>query len=113
MAPAQPIRARTDLPARPAVPQPAREVSRVTLTTPSGTHITGATARIAHEGSGWSALVTALERPGVFATLYFVAGIREVVLRFDDGREAVARITHTSFQASERICRLAGEGNLA
>lgn len=111
MRPAQ----RTD---RAAAPDAARgepalwRVCGVTLTTPRGQAITRATARVEQDDRGWTALVTSLERPGVFATLYFVAGVRDVVLRLDDGREGAARITSTSFDASERICRLAGTGTL-
>lgn len=87
---------------------PTTLVSVVTLVTPAGQTVSRANARITREDGRWSALVTALDRPGVFATLYFVAGLRDVVLRLDNGTEATARITSTSFEASERICRLAG-----
>lgn len=62
----------------------------------------------------WSATVRHLDRPGAIATLFFSEGIRDVMVRLQDGRRARARLTGTSFLASsERICRLEGRERLA
>ena len=85
-----------------------------TLWTTDGRFVTGGIAAIDGAGSRWRATVGRLDRPGHIASMYFAGGVREVMLRLDDGRSARARITGTSFIASaERVCQLTGLEQLA
>ena len=80
-----------------------------TIWTMDGRFVTGGIAEIDGGGVSWSATLGRLDRPGHVASMYFAGGVREVLLRLDDGRSARARITGTSFiAASERVCQLAG-----
>lgn len=86
-----------------------REPQYSTVWTMDGRFVTGGMAEIDGAGIHWSATLGRLDRPGHVATMYFNGGVREVLLRLDDGRSARARITGTSFiAASERVCQLAG-----
>ena len=103
--PAEPPRTLTPIPASTALPQAETAV----ISTIDGRYITGGLADIGHDGSCWSATIRALDRPGVVASMYFVDGIREVMLKLPDGRAGRGRITGTSFvAASQRICQLQG-----
>ena len=85
-----------------------------TVATASGELITGAVALVAQDGARWTAMLSGLDQPGLVASMYFSAGLREVSLRLADGRRARARITGTSFSASSsRTCELAGIEPLA
>jgi hypothetical protein len=85
-----------------------------TVATASGELITGAVARISQDGARWTATLSDLDQPGLVASMYFSAGLREVTLRLADGRRARARITGTSFGASSsRTCELVGIEPLA
>ncbi len=80
-----------------------------TICTADGRYVTGGMASVSGGGAIWRATVSQLDRPGHVASMYFAGGVREVLLRLDDGRSARARITGTSFIAqAERICELAG-----
>jgi hypothetical protein len=80
-----------------------------TISTADGRYVTGGMATFAAAGAGWRATLVQLDRPGHVASMYFAGGVREVLLRLDDGRSARARITGTSFIASaERVCELSG-----
>jgi hypothetical protein len=85
-----------------------------TISTLDGRFMTGGLALISVAGAMWRATLSQLDRPGQVATMYFASGIREVLLRLEDGRSARARITGTTFIATaERICELAGVEHLA
>lgn len=80
-----------------------------TIWTTDGRFVTGGMAELDGGGINWRATLGRLDRPGHVASMYFAGGVREVLLRLDDGRSARARITGTSFiAASERVCHLAG-----
>lgn len=80
-----------------------------TIWTTDGRFVTGGMAEIDGAGISWRATLGRLDRPGHVASMYFAGGVREVLMRLDDGRSARARITGTSFiAASERVCHLAG-----
>jgi hypothetical protein len=81
-----------------------------TIATRDGRYITGGSLEITLDGQCcWRGRMRNLERGGLVATMYFAEGVREVIVRLEDGRRAVARITGTSFiAASERVCDLAG-----
>jgi len=80
-----------------------------TIWTMDGRFVTGGMAEIDGAGMSWRATLGRLDRPGHVASMYFAGGVRDVLLRLDDGRSARARITGTSFiAASERVCQLAG-----
>ncbi len=95
-------------------PGPARvhrpdEPQYATISTADGRFMTGGLALITGAGPKWRATIAQLDRPGHVAGMYFAGGVREVLLRLEDGRSARARITGTSFiAASERVCDLAG-----
>jgi len=85
------------------------EPQYATISTSDGRFMTGGMARLDGAGPKWRATLSQLDRPGHVASMYFASGVREVLLRLEDGRSARARITGTSFiAASERICELAG-----
>jgi hypothetical protein len=96
------------------LPDPARtygtpDLQYATISTADGRFMTGGLARLDGGATKWRATLSQLDRPGHVASMYFSAGVREVLLRLEDGRSARARITGTSFiAASERICELAG-----
>jgi hypothetical protein len=51
-----------------------------------------------------------MDRPGTVATMYFSGGVRDVIVRLEDGRRGQARIAGTSFiAASQRVCDLIAE----
>lgn len=102
----------TDAPAARLLALPQRFAA--TLLTLDGKYITAGLADVDTEGSSWRARVRHLDRPGVIASMYFSEGIRQVLLRLDDGRRGVAQITGTSFLAgSQRVCDLRGQEALA
>jgi hypothetical protein len=79
------------------------------IATLDGAYITAGVARIDHSPEGWTALLTRLDQPGVVASRFFTHGLREVIFRLADGREARARIAATTFTAGhERECSLIG-----
>lgn len=79
-----------------------------------GRMLTRGVATVTELGTGWTARLTQLERPGVVASLFFGERARDVVLRLHGGRSARARIASTSFiAASERVCDLEGVEPLA
>lgn len=113
MMPAHDLAPATQTTRLPRVPTPSGPQYSTVWTT-DGRFVTGGMAEIAGNGNGWSATLDRLDRPGHVASMYFASGVREVLLRLDDGRSARARITGTSFiAASERICTLAGLEQLA
>ena len=80
-----------------------------TIATRDGRYITGGMLEITESGSCWRGRMRDLDRGGLVATMYFSEGVREVVVRLEDGRRGVARITGTSFiAASQRVCDLDG-----
>lgn len=79
-----------------------------TLYKSDGRYITGGVARFRHEPSGWTATLDHLDRPGLVASLYFVDGLRDVLVGWADGRRARARISATRFDATSRVCDLDG-----
>ena len=96
-----------------SAPVPSLPITRgpqySTVWTTDGRFVTGGMAEIDGAGMNWRATLGRLDRPGHVASMYFGGGVREVLLRLDDGRSARARITGTSFIASaERVCQLAG-----
>jgi hypothetical protein len=79
------------------------------MTTIDGAHITTAWAKITSDAGGWAAALRSLDRPGELARRYFSEGLREVVLRTGDGRQARARVLRTEFVCSgERLCEIIG-----
>ncbi|HLB24352.1 MAG TPA: hypothetical protein VJP07_09675 [Dehalococcoidia bacterium] len=109
-----------ETPTTPATaPAPLREPEgerqqAAAIATVDGSLITAGVAAIEGAGIDWRATLARLDRPGVMVSLYFGQGVREVVLRLEDGREARARIAGTSFvAASERVCQLVGLEPLA
>lgn len=98
----------------PATEQPVGALRAATLSTLDGVVITHGIAELRGTAQQWSATLRQLDRPGVMATAYFGAGIREAVLALNDGRRARAHIAATSFVAgSERVCELAGREPLS
>ena len=85
-----------------------------TISTLDGRYITGGIADFRGTPGAWSATLRHLDRPGLVASLYFADGVRDVMVRLEDGRRARARITGTSFIASaQRVCSLTGAEALA
>jgi hypothetical protein len=97
--------------ALPAIPSIAP--LSATLATHKGDFLTGAIARIRERSGGWTALLSNLDQPGHVASMYFAFGLRDVVMRLEDGRRARARITGTRFSSGERVCEIAGLEPLA
>ena len=64
---------------------------------PSGDRIVTGRVHVRFSDGGWSATISALDRPGVIARAYFTAGLRDVVLALADGRRAPTKISSTSF----------------
>jgi len=92
----------------------AASLQAAVMATASGELITGAVARVTQDAARWTATLSDLDQPGLVASMYFSAGLREVRLRLADGRRARARITSTSFSASaSRTCELVGLEPLA
>jgi hypothetical protein len=84
------------------------------MATLDGVFITAGLAEITSTAEGWTARLTKLDHPGGVASMFFTRGIREVLLRLEDGREARTRISATAFTAgNERECRLTGLTPLA
>jgi hypothetical protein len=74
-----------------------------------GRIITTGTAEFTGNPGAWRATLRNLDRPGQVATSFFAEGVRDVILALEDGRQARARITGTSFLASsQRVCQLEG-----
>jgi hypothetical protein len=74
------------------------------MLTIDGRPITGGTIELREAGGRWSGVLRRPDRAGAAATLYFGQGLREVVVRLQDGRHAGARITGSSFAGyGERI----------
>lgn len=81
----------------------------VTISTFDGRYITGGIATFAGSPLKWSATLRHLDRPGVVASVFFTEGVRDVIVKLEDGRQGRARITGTSFIASaQRVCELMG-----
>jgi hypothetical protein len=78
------------------------------LYTTGGRYITGGMARVSVSPRGWAATVESLDRAGVIASMYYCDGVRDVVVRFGDGRRAFARISGTRFRANARVCDVEG-----
>jgi hypothetical protein len=101
-----------DAPAARILALPVRATA--TISTPDGRYITGGTLEIKATEGGWLGRMRHLDRPGVVATMYFGEGVRDVVVRLEDGRRGTARIAGTSFiAASQRVCDLEGAGDIA
>jgi hypothetical protein len=84
---------------------PVRVVA--TISTTDGRFITGGTLDITAAAAGWRGRMRHMDRAGTVATMYFGGGVRDVVVRLEDGRQGIARIAGTSFiAASQRICDL-------
>lgn len=84
-----------------------------TISTRDGRYVTGGVVELTQGDESWRGRVKHLDRPGNVATMYFGEGLRDVIVRLEDGRRGVARITGTSFIAStERVCDLEGESSL-
>ncbi|MBI5289376.1 MAG: hypothetical protein HY873_10445 [Chloroflexi bacterium] len=99
----------TPAPAPTTVREPESAALAAAIATPDGVCITAGVAEVRGTGGEWRAQLVRLDRPGVMATMYFAQGVREVILRLEDGRQARARIAGTSFvAAAERICQLVG-----
>jgi hypothetical protein len=105
--------ATTLTPASMPAPAPAREpvdaLLVAAIATVDGSLITAGLATVEDAEAVWRATLSKLDRPGMMACMYFTHGVREVILRLEDGREARARIAGTSFvAAAERVCHLVG-----
>ncbi len=101
-------------PAPAPIRQPAPEQIVAAIATVDGSLITAGLATVEGAEIDWRATLARLDRPGVMASMYFAQGVREVILRLEDGREARARIAGTSFvAAAERVCQLVGLEPLA
>jgi hypothetical protein len=97
-----------------ALAESPASLQAATVATSAGELITGAVARITEDGARWTATLSDLDQPGLVASMYFSAGLRDVILRLADGRRARARITGTTFSASSsRTCELVGIEPLA
>jgi hypothetical protein len=80
-----------------------------TISSDDGRYVTGGTVEISATNDGWTGRMRHLDRPGIVARMYCADGIREVVVRLEDGRRGRARITGTSFiAATQRVCDLVG-----
>jgi hypothetical protein len=74
-----------------------------------GTVISAGLVEFDNDGAGWHATLRRLDQSGNVASAYFGQGIREIVLRLQDGRRARARIAGTTFiVGGERVCHLDG-----
>ena len=81
----------------------------VTVSTLDGRYITGAVADFAGTPLRWTATLSHLDQPGYVAMLFFAEGVREVVVRLEDGRRARARMTGTNVLAgAQRVCSVEG-----
>ncbi len=77
------------------------------IATTEGEYIASGLIEITGDGVDWRARLSRLDQPGAVVAAYFSKGIRDVILRLEDGREGRARIAGTSFIAGcERICDL-------
>lgn len=84
-----------------------------TLSTLDGRYITGGIAEFTGTPLQWGATLRHLDRPGVVASMYFAEGVRDVIVKLEDGRQGRARLTGTSFIAStQRVCQLTGTERL-
>ena len=84
-----------------------------TLSTLDGRYITGGIAEFTGNPLQWGATLRHLDRPGVVASMFFAEGVRDVIMKLEDGRQGKARLTSTSFIASaQRVCQLAGSERL-
>ncbi|HXK33164.1 MAG TPA: hypothetical protein VNM91_04015 [Dehalococcoidia bacterium] len=89
-----------------AAPAPALRAAVLTTT---GVPITSAHVAIESRQGGWRATLRRLDRPGQLASAYFVGRLRDVVLAFDDGRTARARIAGSRFVGgAERVFEVEG-----
>lgn len=80
-----------------------------TLSTCDGRFVTGAVAEFEGSPRDWSARLGELDRPGNVASLFFAEGVRDVIVRLEDGRRARGRLIGTTFLASaQRVCTVAG-----
>lgn len=96
----------------PAVSTPTRQ--SITLLALDGRRISSGVAEFAAGAAGWTATMSALDRPGNVATHFYADGVREVIVRFADGRTVRARLSGTRFLASsERVCELTGPARIA
>lgn len=88
---------------------PDAPVLRAAVLTTTGVPITSAQVAVESRHDGWRATLRRLDRPGQLASAYFAGGLRDVVLAFDDGRTACARIAGSRFVGgAERVFELAG-----
>lgn len=84
-----------------------------TLSTLDGRYITDGIAEFTGTPLQWGATLRHLDRPGVVASMFFAEGVRDVIVKLEDGRQGKARITGTSFIASaQRVCQLTGAERL-
>jgi hypothetical protein len=79
-----------------------------TITTIDGRVISGGVMELDERSDRWRGRLQYLDRPGVVASMYFAEGIREVLVRLEDGRVAPAQIAGTSFVGTQRVCDLMG-----
>lgn len=85
-----------------------------TLVAADGSTVAAGLVEIAGAGASWTATLARFDRPGLIASLFYGARVREVVLQLDDGRQGRATMTGTAFVAGgERVCHLAGIEPLA
>ena len=86
-------------------PAPAR------LAAPDGTSVVAGLIDVVLDATGFHATLARFDRPGVFASMFFAQGVRDVELTMADGRSVQARIVRTSVTSSgERTCQIAGTG---
>ncbi|MEX2247478.1 MAG: hypothetical protein WEC75_12425 [Dehalococcoidia bacterium] len=94
-----------------ALPAP-RRIEKASAATLDGRMLTRCLAEVTSAAAGWTATLSQLEEPGQVAAAYFAGGVREVLLRLEDGRTGRARMSATAFVDGQRVCRLSGLGPL-
>lgn len=84
-----------------------------TLYALDGRAVTRCLADVRIDGARLDATLRALEKPGAIATLYFNEGVRDVLLRLEDGRGARVHITGTAFlKRQQRVCFVTARAGL-
>ena len=74
---------------------------RASVFTLSGQGLADGVVEVSGSDDGWSATLYALDRPGKIAGAYFVTGLREIVVRLDDGRVRGSRAPDSWWRTSE------------
>ena len=84
-----------------------------TLSTFDGRYVTGGIVEFDGTPREWSATLRDLDRAGSVASLFFAEGVRDVIVRLEDGRRARGRLTGTTFASAQRACTIVGTETFA